>query len=219
MSDFFIVEVDGGKVQLYDNAGNVITSSLLATGKYGLDVAAVLADVLGNKITSTDLGSGKRGLDVNAILSAGGKIIIRDGTNEALVAKVNESGYLYTVTPPPATPPGKTEVFRNARGSVGGSTIVNDTYVIPNGVTLNLTHFEGGFQGATYDSCVSLYYAPNGVVDASAVILAHGYCASSNYQKSLSDIYVGNGTRAIIARRQRLDGVAKDGYFMWKGWY
>ncbi len=190
---FFVVEVDDGQIKLVDASGNIVTT--------------------------TDLGSGKRGLDVNAILAAGGKIIIRDGTNENLLAKVNDSGYLYVVTPPPATPPGKTEVVRRGRSSVGGSSSVDDTYVIPNGVSLNVTYFEGGFMGATYDSCVTLYYAPDGTVNANAVILAHGYCAASNYQKSLNDIYVGNGTRAIIARRQRLDGVAKEGYFMWKGWY
>lgn len=170
-----------------------------------------IVDANGNIVTTSDLGGGKRGLDV--------KTIIRDGTNESLLAKVNESGYLYVTVPPAVTPPGKTEIVRRARGSIGGSTSVDDTYIIPNGVILNLSHFEGGFQGATYDSCVTLYYAPDGIVNANAVIIAHGYCAASNYQKTLTDIYTGNGTRAIIARRQRLDGVAKEGYFMWKGWY
>jgi len=190
---FYVVEVDDGQIKLVDASGNIVTT--------------------------TDLGSGKRGIDVNAILAADGKIIIRDGSNADLLAKVNESGYLYVTAPPDVTPPGKTEVFRNARGDVNGSSYSDDVYVIPNGVTLNLSHFEGGFKGSSYDSCVTLYYTPNGSVDSSAIILAHGYCASSNYQKTLTDVFTGNGTRAIIARRERLDGTKKEGYFMWKGWY
>jgi len=190
---FFIVEVDDGQIKLTDASGNIVTT--------------------------TDLGSSKRGLDVNAILAAGGKIIIRDGTNENLLAKVNDSGYLYVVTPPPTTPPGKTEVMRSVRGSVSGLGYNDNTYTIPNGVTLNLTYFEGGAQGTSYESAVILYYAPDGTVNANAVILGLGYVNNATYSKALNMSYVGNGTRAIITRRQRFDGVAKDMYFMWQGWY
>lgn len=181
------------------------------------NLKAWIYDKDGVGVTSTDLGSGKRGLDTTATLTSN-SVKIEDATVSANKISVLGDGSIKVVTLA-STPTGRTVVTREARGSVSGSSSSLTTYVIPNGVTIYIQYFEGGAQGATYDSRVAIYYAGAGSLNGTEVILGNGYCADSNYQKALDVSYLGDGTAAIIMQRTRLDGTAKEMYAKWIGYY
>jgi len=141
------------------------------------------------------------------------KVKLWDGIYEA---KVDPTGRLLvstqTVTPISATP-----VVQLQSGSVSGTA--NYFYIIPNGVTFTITKFAASSEVEQQaGNVVELYYAPNGNT-IGIILIDTIYSSGNSDQHDLDVSYIGNGTRAILLRRRRLSGGAKEIFGRFAGYY
>lgn len=186
-----------------------------------------LKDGAGNIITSTDLGGGKRGLDVNLEAQVASSVKIRDKDNASYEAKVDGSGNIYTITPFPEIPVGKTYIGAKEFADLSG--IENHYTLIPNGETVYIQIFQCGSE---YDSnggsVFSLYYAPDGMnTDDEDLVLicarfANGNNAPPYYPPKVG--YVGTGAdinndACILMRCEHIGGGSAREFEEWQGYY
>jgi len=138
---------------------------------------------------------------------------------ETAQAKIDESGLLQVSAPPPVTPPGKTSVIKSGYGDVSGRSFEDETFVIPNGETLILSYFAGGGHPGTSDySVIELWDCPNGSVDGSSIIIEAAF-TPGNVRAQLNEEFFGDGTRAIVLRRKRLNAGTHLLYGKFTGYY
>ena len=131
----------------------------------------------------------------------------------------NKRNIIRTNDVPPETPAGKTKIIKEKIGDVDGSNFYDDTYVIPNGETLVIQHFKCGAEGDINKySKVVLYYAPDGTVNGNAEVLSVGYLGD-NFRESLKESFTGDGTKAIIMRRERMEAGKREIFGKWRGYY
>ena len=140
------------------------------------------------------------------------KIKLWDGTN---TVQVDTTGRV-VISTQSLIPIGTTEVSNIYYSSMAGT--VDSFYVIPNGVTLRLTKFAAGAEDPASGNVIELYYALNGTTVGIQIIDAIFSSGNSN-QHDLNKSYIGNGTRAILLRRRRLSGGAKEIFGKWEGYY
>lgn len=141
-----------------------------------------------------------------------------DGSN---LATVNVSGQLNVVTSPPAAPPTSVAVNVKEVSVVTGNNNVDHVYTIPSGKSLTLQRMVGGAgAGSTgvRQSKVELWHAPDGSVNGNATLLRVMYLSGSNYEYVLVDEYTGDGTLAIILRRERSDAENVEVFGAWDGY-
>ena len=144
--------------------------------------------------------------------STAGQVEIKSGIN-GQVATVDSTNRLLVSTNVTA-PVGTTEIIQTEYSDSSGTQ--DSFYTITNGETLTLTRFSAGAASSTEGSVIELYYAPNGnttgleIID---VIFAKG----SSDQHDLLQEFVGDGTRAILLRRERLDGGSRLMFGRWEG--
>ena len=129
--------------------------------------------------------------------------------------KIDASGRALVSQPPPEAPPGTTAISQTEFGSLSGTD--DSFYTITNGTTLTITRLLGGAEGNTNGgTSIELYEAPNGNTTGIGLIAV----IFSNGQSTFLDLnreFVGNGTRAILLRRRRLDGGSSEVYGAWEG--
>lgn len=161
-------------------------------------------------ITTSNLGNSQRGLDVASLL--------RDGSNPLYKAKIDAAGNIYTVTPAPETPVGKTSIDNTQQSDVTGSS---DSFtIIPSGYAVTVQRFKAGSEVDTVaGSKVELYYAPNG--NTTGIVLKEAiYCNGSSMFVDLNWLTpIGDGTKSILLRRSRLGGGAIEIFGKWEGYY
>jgi hypothetical protein len=176
-----------------------------------------LQDGNGNIVTSTIVGS-TRSLDVNISASADSGVWIRDGINASFKAKVDGSGNLYMVTPTPEAPAGKTSIVDTKQGDVTGTS---DSFtIIPSGFAITIQRLKAGSEVDTVaGSKVELHYAPNGTTVGTILIDAVYVNGDSDHSDLNYITEIGNGTKAILLRRQRLGGGAVEIFGKWEGYY
>ncbi|MFQ5472598.1 MAG: hypothetical protein ACE5FA_06925 [Dehalococcoidia bacterium] len=141
--------------------------------------------------------------------------LVDQGSGEA--AEVQGGRLL--VSDVPATPPtGATAVSQQAVGDVSGST--DTIYVIPNAQTLTVSTLLAGAESVEGKkaSKVALYEDPNGDLSVLNYIGVPAYVANSNFAQALNESFVGDGTRRIVLRRERLDGGTLEIAGYWSGW-
>lgn len=132
-------------------------------------------------------------------------------------AEVDDSNNLKVVNPTPAPPAGKTPINRTAYGDVSANSTVSDSYLIPSGETLTIQRFNCG---AEEEARCTLYYCPNGVIDASAVLIAVAYLNITNYVSDINESFIGNGTARIIMQRTNLIRFGtREIFARWVGYY
>ena len=147
------------------------------------------------------------------------EVNIVDKSDIGKVASVSSAGCLYVFAPPPETPPDKTSVRKTELGLVSGSSHSDNEYVIPNGETLKLQRFTCSAEGDINKYSKSLlYYAPSGSIDGTEEVLALSYLGDT-FTTNLSEEFVGNGTKKIIMRRERMDAGEREMYARWVGYY
>lgn len=159
-------------------------------------------------------------LQVEATLASGSGIEhviqIEDGLGSGRRVKVDESNRFYVATPPPTAPPDTTEVKTTEYGIVTSSD--DNVYVIPNGETLFIQRFSAGGEEETKGNSIELWYDPNG--DGSAMtIIDVIFSNGQSDEHDLNSEFVGDGTRAIRMRRQRLGGGSASIFGRWEGYY
>lgn len=175
----------------------------------------VLRDAAGNELAT---------LKDAALLSTKPGIVAMgaDAGNVARRLLVTGDGRLITSTAV-AAPSGTTPVSQGVVGDVNGGVppaYANSFYTIPNGATLRIQRFSGGAEVDTAGSKVSLFYAPNGNETGLELIRA-GYASGNNFEFTLDYTApaAGNGTRAIMIRRERLAGGTIEIAGFWDGYY
>jgi hypothetical protein len=117
-----------------------------------------------------------------------------------------------------AAPPATSVVNQGVTGDV--ATVTDVFYTIPNGEQLKIQRFAGGGEQATGGSKVELYWAPNGNTTGIERIRV-GYVNGNNFEFTLDwdAPALGNGTRAILIRRERFSGGAIELAGFWDGYY
>ena len=130
--------------------------------------------------------------------------------------KVDSNGRLLTasnIVPPINT----TSVKITQSGAVTGTA--DYFYVIPNGVTLTIQRLTAGSElDAVAGNVIELYDAPNGTT-VGIVLIDSIYTSGNSNQSDLDDKFIGDGTRAILLRRRRFGGGAKEIFGKWEGYY
>jgi hypothetical protein len=234
------VDANGAqKARIVDASGNVVTTTAVGSTR-SMDhigvirdattitqTAAVdsygamkhrISDASGNIITSTALAGGKQGLDVNATISASSvSFSIQDYTTPANKMVINADGSINVKTvqtAPASTIP--VEIWHKV--SVAGSSNDDRVFVIPNNTTLYLQWHSGGGIGSGNMSATQIWYDPTGAITASSYLHSNFYFNIGTTSESISGSYAGNGTKAIIARRSRLDATARELYVKWNGY-
>jgi hypothetical protein len=147
-----------------------------------------------------------------------GWVTLRDSSG---VEVGTASNRLQVSTPPPAPPPGTTPVIEPPSPLIdlqGGLTNLQ-TYVIPAGKTLTIQRLLMSGENRAAESKVTLYYAPNGVIDGTEVIISMGHLSGFVVApQDLNDTYVGDGVAAIILERRRLDNGRREIFAKWFGY-
>lgn len=210
------------KSLVYDKDENGITSTDLGSGKRGLDVNATVSvsdvnsktqDGSGNAITST-VATTKRGLDVNIVNpSSIGSVKIEDANISAQKWRIDSAGYGLVKFAPPVAPPGSILVEVLIRGTVSGSTYSDTPFFIPPNTTFSVQRMMGGCASLSSNlSSIETHYDPSGAVTINSYLMAIGYIVTGNYMEDMNGYYAGDGTKAVILRRYRLDAGAKEIY-------
>jgi hypothetical protein len=168
----------------------------------------------------TDSSGTKLGVDDAVTIPAGTDGILAMGTDYDGIARrmrTTADGRL-VVNSAVSAPPNNTAVSNGYSGNV--STETNNFYTIPNGEQLKIQRFAGGGEASTGGSKIELWWAPNGNTTDIELIRV-GYVASNNFEFTLDwdAPALGNGTRAIMVRRERFDGGAIELAGFWDGYY
>lgn len=142
---------------------------------------------------------------------------IQDGSSSNLV-KIDSSGNLYTVSPAPEAPAGKTSVSDTQQSSVSGTT--DHFYIIPTGEYLTIQRLKAGSEMDTVaGSKIEMYYAPNGNTTGMTLLEALYVNGSSDFYDLNYITSAGDGTKAILLRRERLGGGGCEIFAKWEGYY
>jgi len=168
----------------------------------------------------TDDSGVKLGVDNGFAIPAGTDGILAMATDYDGIARrlrTTTDGRLITNSAV-SSPPGNTAVTQVHVGNV--SSVTDNFYVIPNGAQLKIQRFAGGGEGAIGGSKVEIYWAPNGDTTGIEVIRV-GYVSGNNFEFSLDwdAPAVGDGTRAIMIRRERFSGGGVELAGFWDGYY
>lgn len=138
----------------------------------------------------------------------------QDGTGAFKNVRLDTAGRLL-VSSDIATPVDTVAVSQTARSSISSSS--DTIYTITNGKTLVIQLFEAGAEANSIGgSQVLLFEDPNGDLSVLNLISAI-YVNGSSFQNSVTDEFVGNGTRRIVMRRNPLAGGSREIYGRWKG--
>lgn len=192
-------------------SGAATESTLAALNVNAQDIETILAAIRDTggikKITDPIvLGAGSSGI---------GKVKIEDGAGSGRVVAVDNANRLVVSANATIVPAASSPVSRQAVSALTG--ISDDVYPIPNGQTLTISRFAGGAEGNSGKvSKITLFYDPNGT-GSGMVIIRLMYVTGNNWEFTLDYQQVGNGTRAIRMRRERLDGAADEVAAFWDG--
>ena len=141
---------------------------------------------------------------------------LKDAT-DAYYAKVDDSGNQYVITPTPAAPEGTTAISDTQISYMSGE---EDSFtVIPNGEDLTIQRFKAGCEIDTGGSKVELYYAPNGNTTGMILIEVLFLNGSSGFADLTYNPPTGDGTAAIMLKRERLGGGSSEIFGKWEGYY
>lgn len=133
-------------------------------------------------------------------------------------AKVNADGTL-AVSTATVTPANTIPVEILVESSVAGSTSVDTPYVIPNNTSLQLQAFKFGcYSSSTNESRAYLYESTGNTITAISILHTLIYIVWGTVRDPLSDLIVGNGTKCLIMRRQRVDATARNMFTMIEGY-
>lgn len=185
-----------GTVTALQQAGSTYTVSLASAGNFAA-------------ITSSGL------LKVETTQAPGqeSKVNIIDSTN-GFEARVDDLGRLLVsqvVGDIPNTTPVEHVGFNDV------STSSDTTFTITAGSTLTVSFFQLGCEiDTTAGSKVELYEDDDGT-GSTLTLIAVGFCSGSNQEFTLSNKTVGDGSRAIRMRRERMSGGAKEIFGRWSG--
>ena len=132
------------------------------------------------------------------------------------VADVDASNQLKVVTPPPTPPVGTTAI--NESFLTSSNSVIDEAYVITSGDTLTIQSFRAGAAGN--GAICSAYVADDGSTPNSLNSpIAISFVTPGNDSHPLSFDVVGDGTRAIILRRDpQGGGGARDMYIAMSGY-
>ena len=140
---------------------------------------------------------------------------IVDGAGSGRKVAVDASNRLVVSANATIIPAASTEVSRSAQSDL--TTVSDDVYQITNGKTLTISRFAGGSEGNSGKrSKCELYYDPNGN-GTGMTLLRTMYLGGTNYEFTLDLEFIGDGTRSIRMRRERLDGSADEVAAFWNG--
>ena len=141
-----------------------------------------------------------------------GDIVVRDVNGNAATVT---SGRL-NVSTLPVTPSGATVVSEAYTGNV--SSVDDQFYTIPVGDELTIQQISGGGEQKGDGSKVEIFWAPNGTT-VGVTLIRVGYVNGSNFQFGLNYTapLIGDGTAAILTRRQRLSGGSREIAAFWEG--
>lgn len=136
------------------------------------------------------------------------------------IAEVTSAGELKVVQAPPVTPAGNTSINRPVAPLIdlnGGSTDL-DVFVIPITETLTVQTLLMSAEDRGKESKVTLYYAPAGLLNGTEEILAMGHLSGMVVSPQVLDnVYIGDGTAAIILERRRMDTGKREIFGKWQG--
>lgn len=115
------------------------------------------------------------------------------------VADVDSSNQLKVVTPPPVAPAGTDPISESFLNSSNAD--IDEPYVVTSGKTLTIQSFRSGAAGN--GAICSAYEADDGSTPNNLnKPIAIAFVTPGNDSQSLSADVVGNGTRAVILRRE-----------------
>ena len=130
-----------------------------------------------------------------------------------------EAGRLKVETQSLAPPTGFIGVKQTIDEEVQGNNSVSNTYLIPSGKTLRLSGLYLTCERALTSSKVTLYYAQNGVLDGTEIVIDKILLEADLGSVSLIDEFIGNGTNAIILVAKRMGSGEREVYTKWWGYY
>jgi len=140
---------------------------------------------------------------------------IEDGQGSGRLAAVDSSYRLLVSANATVIPPASVAVEVEAISSLTGTA--DSVYVVPSAKQLTITRFAGGSEGNSGKvSKVSLFYDPAGTGTGMTLIRAM-YLGTTNWEFGLDYKVLGDGTKAIRMRRERLDGAADEVAGFWSG--
>ena len=137
-----------------------------------------------------------------------------------LVRKVvtTHTGRLLVSQEPPSAPPETTSIKQTEYGLVSGSH--DNVYVIPNGETFILQRFmAGSIEAAIGGSSVELWYDPDGDAGVNMEIIDVLFVNGTSDFHDLHEDYIGDGTKRIIMRRNKIGGGSTTIFGRWEGYY
>lgn len=208
---------DANKLLVVDSNGNI--GVVIFNSGVAIDPRAIRALTSSDVVSAVQSGTWNINNISGTIAEHG--VWLRDGDISEQRAKVDASGNLLVKTPTPEAPAGTIRVEMMARDSVSGSGQTDVAFVIPSNTVLILQRFLGGQFPVSGDASeLGLYYDTTGAITASSYLISLGYVGTGemNYKDDLSNSYSGNATRAIIARRRRLNATAREMYYRWLGY-
>lgn len=146
------------------------------------------------------------------------KILGQDDAGNIREVSITAEGRLLVSQEPAPSPPGTTDISDIQFDSVTGT---DDSFtVIPTSEQISIIRFKGG---STWDntggSIISVWEAPNG--DTSGIVLIEAIIVNGNtseFDVSFTS-QVGDGTAAILLRRDRGGGGAATIFGKWEGFY
>jgi len=143
----------------------------------------------------------------------------KDASSDVARRVVSTSDGRLQVSTAVAPPPNTTQVKIQATGNVTG--VDDNVYIIPTGETLRIQRFSGSAEiDDSGGQKIELYYDPNGN-GSGMTLLRVAYVGGNVFEYALDYTApaVGDGTRSIRMRRERLSGGAKEVAGFWDGYY
>lgn len=149
---------------------------------------------------------------------AGSTATVRLVDSDGNEAQVNSAGRLEVALAPPSAPGGTT--IRTHTGDSSVSTSSSTIFVIPSGSTMTFQRVFGGGGAVTIGGAkMELYFDPACTnVVASMTLIAKAYLSGSNFEYTLADEFVGNGTSCVRLTRTNLAGGSIEIYTRWAGY-
>ena len=132
-----------------------------------------------------------------------------------VAVQVDETGRLLVANPPAEAPADTTPVSVTEEGDVTGTD--DNVYTITDGSTLTITSFIMGCEDALSGSKVALYIDDDGTGTTLETVIL-GYCSGSNFSTDIQESAVGDGSRAIRMRRERMGGGPGEIFGRWDGY-
>jgi len=151
---------------------------------------------------------------IQSLLDGTGLVKIWDGTN---TAGVTATGRLKVSQEPPTSPAETTAVKITEYSIV--SNFHDNIYVIPTEETLTIQRIvAGGGKSAQGTAKVEIWYDPNGNGTNMEIIDVLYVDGISDFH-DLYEQYIGDGTKAIRLRREKIGGGSVEIFARWEGYY